>query len=141
MRGHALPHWELDPCHLLIWLLRVALLGRSECPALAGPLREALGEGAIEAVAAVQLLALGLQRGGAMLPDGPAFTEPLAAHEEAVLAALVAAECGQPRACHSLIAPWTGAHALAARAALQCLARVFNGAGLRFGPAPGIAAE
>lgn len=141
MRGHVTPDWELDPGRLLVWLLRVVLQGRSECPALAGPLREALGERAIEAVAAAQLLGLGLERGGALLPAQPSFDQALAPHEEAVLAAVIAAERGELRACLAQIAPWAGAHAPTAAAALHSLARVFGGAGLHFGPAPSIAAE
>lgn len=141
MRGHIAPNWDMDPQRLLIWLLRVVLQGRSECPALAGPLAEALGEHSTEAVAAAQLLALGLARGGALLPAEPSFDQGFAAHEQAVLGALGAAERRERAACLRILTPWTGCYAATAATAAFSLARVFSEAGLSFCAPPNIAAE
>lgn len=131
MRGHAVPDWEMSPSLLCIWLLRVLVAGRAECPALGRELADSFGQDAAEAVAAAQLLALGVVRGVGRpweTPAGP--TAKLAAHERTLCDALEAACGGEHQRAQALCRELSGPYAALLFDAIEDLARLIAAHGL-----------
>lgn len=135
MSAHALPDFDPSGRHLAVWMLRVAIAGRTGCPALEGRLREALEADAPEAAAQSAALALAILRGGGRLWEyaGPAGG-PLAPFEEDAVAAIAAAARGDAGACERLAKALAGPYWRVAEDAISRLARIFLRHGLESGP-------
>ena len=138
MAAHALPDFDLSGRLLAVWMLRVAIAGRSGCPALEARLKQELGEDAPEAAAQSAALALAILRGGGRLWDyaGPAGG-PLAPFEEDAVCAIHAAARGDEDAREALAKALAGPYWRVAEDAVSRLAGIFLRHGLESAPEGG----